>query len=371
MDLNRTFLLFSFVALSACEHSDINGYRESESSITSSSLKSDERIKFLENYNRLYHEVDGAWFSFGDEKQLRKSLSELKILPMAQNIISHLPDHIRIGSTYFLRDDLSGGYVPENGSVNVASQQIAAEQQKRNSNQPVTAEVLFHELYHADQDRQGLVLLANASIDEIIISQRLIEAEAHAWTNVLQEIRKASSNGTYHLSQNDIKHFIKKDLIGAKQEKMAKEGLGEMPDWYLENFKEKDPTYCFQQSLIACHGNLEKACHRLACRRMRFFLDNQEPDWTITYNKQAVLMIKKVAKKGLLSQTGEKNAYNKMVNYYTQKYGLSLKEIQKVPATKELMQGIDEIIQTLDSKKGWLEDKQRGVQNTHKHQIER
>lgn len=360
MDLKKTMLLAVVGALTACEHQAVNGHYETMTSKSMDLSQSDKQhMKFLKNYNRLYHEVDGAWFSFGDEKQLRKSLTELKSVPMVQKIIAELPEHISIGSTYFLRDDLSGGYSSENGRVDVASQHISKEEQQRKKGKIITAEVLFHELFHANQDGRGLILLNNVSMEDIIVSQRLIEAEAHAWTNVLHEIRKASGNNSYHLSQEDIKRFMKKDLIAEEQENLIKSDLGKMSSRYRENFKQENATYCFQRSLIAYHGDLEKACHYMAAQRMRYFLTNQDQEWTESYHKQAILMIETVAKKGGLSQNGNQQAYDNMLAYYAKTYGLSSKEMQQVPLTTNLLNGLQEVTQKLNTSRGWIEDKNK------------
>lgn len=360
MDLKKTMLLVALGALTACEHQSVNGYYEPMPSKSMDLFQSDKHhMRFLKKYHQLYCEADGAWFSFGDEKQLRKSLTELKSVPMVQKIIAELPEHISIGSTYFLRDDLSGGYSSDNGRVNVASQHISKEEQQRKKGKIITAEVLFHELFHANQNGRGLIVLDNASMEEIIVSQRLIEAEAHAWTNVLHEMRKASANDTYQLSQEDINRFMKKDLIAEEQEKLIKSDLGIMSSRYRENFKQENATYCFQRSLISCHGDLDKACHHMATQRLRYFLTNQDQEWTESYHKQAILMIEEVAKKGCLSQNGNKKAYDNMLAYYAKTYGLSPKEMQKIPATLDLVKRINEIAQKLDAEKGWVEDKNK------------
>ena len=360
MDLKKTMLLAVVGALTACEHQAVNGHYETMTSKSMDLSQSDKQhMKFLKNYNRLYHEVDGAWFSFGDEKQLRKSLLELKQVSKAREIISQLPERVNIGSTYFLMGDLAGGYVSDDASVNVDSSSISQEKEKRAKGQLITAEVLFHELFHANQDECGLIVLNNASMEEIVVSQRLIEAEAHAWTNVLHEMRKASANDTYQLSQEDINRFMKKDLITAEQEKLKKEGNGDMSSRYREYFKKESATYCFQQSLIACRGDLEKACHHMAAQRMRYFLSNQDADWTNSYHQQAVRMIKKVAKEGLLSQNGNQQAYDNMLAYYAKTYGLSSKEMQQVPLTTNLLNGLQEVTQKLNTSRGWIEDKNK------------
>ena len=369
MDGKKILFLLSLGMINACDSTGINNYSESMPSNVEILPKTDiHQMKFLKNYNRLYREADGALFSFGDEKQLRKSLSELKMLPIARQMISELPKHVGIGSTYFLRGDLSGGYVFDNGRVNIASHKISTETQDRVSGRLITAEVLFHELYHANQDAKGLILRKNASMFDIVISQRLIEAEAHAWTNLLHEIRKVSSNGTYCLSQNDIQRFMQKDLITDKQKEMIREGVGEINSRYCEYFKKTDATYCFQQSLIACHGNLEKASHHMVVKRMRYFLSNQEKDWTEDYHKQAFLVIKAVAQKGELSKNGEDKAYNNMLNYYTRIYGLSRQEMQEIPRTVNLVKGMQKIAQRLDAEKGWVEDKKICSQKNVKSQ---
>ena len=308
MDLKKTMLLVALGALTACEHQSVNGYYETMPSKSMDLSQSDKHhIRFLKKYHQLYCEADGAWFSFGDEKQLRKSLTELKSVPMVQKIVAELPEHISIGSTYFLRDDLSGGYSSDNGRVNVASQHISKEEQQRKKGKIITAEVLFHELFHANQNGRGLIVLNNASMEEIIVSQQ------------------------------DINRFMKKDLIAEEQEKLIKSDLGIMSSRYRENFKQENATYCFQRSLISCHGDLDKACHHMATQRLRYFLTNQDQEWTESYHKQAILMIEEVAKKGCLSQNGNKKAYDNMLAYYAKTYGLSPKEMQKIPATLDLV----------------------------------
>ncbi len=359
MTLKNTLLTLMLSGMVvSCEHGATMGYQKStHSSQPAVAQNNNSQMSFLKNYNHLYKNIDGAWFSFGDEKLIRKALFELKNVPIAQKIIAELPENINIGSTHFLREDLSGAYDNSSQTVNVLSDAISSTPSQKKDKLTVP-EILFHELYHAYQDGKGLILSDKPSMDEVLISQRLIEAEAHAWTNVLQETRKISSNGTYSASPEDIKNFMKKNIIADKEKEMIKMGLEKMSPRYKTLFKETDPTYCFQQCLIACRGHVQKASHLMATKRMRYFLNNENQEWTESYNKQGLIFIEDFAKKGNLSKNGNAAPFNRMLDYYHKKYGLKTDEMTQIHPTIELFK-LNDIMKQLDKTNGWAENKHK------------
>ena len=61
-----------------------------------------QEMNFQKNYRHLYKNVDGAWFSFGDEKKLRQFLYDIASFPMGRELIAGLPENLEFGSTNFI-----------------------------------------------------------------------------------------------------------------------------------------------------------------------------------------------------------------------------------------------------------------------------
>ncbi|MBR5130877.1 MAG: hypothetical protein IKV03_06625 [Alphaproteobacteria bacterium] len=360
MDFKRLFQMISLgIAVNACQYMKQETGNMSVALLnqdTKELLPLTDDEKFDKNFQSLYDNVDGAWFSFGDSERIRDALKELKSVPKFREIVSALPPEIIVGSSHFLAGNLSGAYNPKNKDVNVSSSVIGFDLLDSKKEGHTISEILFHELFHAHQDYKRLILNDNPSMFEVVVSQRLIEAEAYAWTDILQEIRKNSSSGTYCLSNKDIQDFMNKDIILVEKQKLAKERINKVSSHYLNYFKENNPSYCFQQSLKESKGDLDKACHLMAVKRMRYYLSGKDIDWTQSYYKQGSRFIIGLSQKYKISKEGNEPAFKKLLSYYNKKYGLSEDEMVCIPSSFLIVPKLMEFSKNLDKYKGWSED---------------
>lgn len=291
-------------------------------------------MNFQKNYRYLYKNVDGAWFSFGDEKKMRQALYDIGSFPMGREVIAGIPENMEFGSTNFMppfEGKDQQGNVTKNtygGVYNFTTNSLVMNtdllQDNIKSDDLINnTEALFHELLHAYQKKQGLILLDNASVDESVHSQMLIEAEAIGWNLTLAATR-AFTSGDYYMDPFQVRAIMQADLISFARHKTQKEGK----TFNEKEFKENDFTYQLQQSLIACKGNYDLAQKKMVGQCIKHAMTNKFKKWKELYENQAVTGTENLLKDKKISKNGNPAAYQKMLKYYQDRYGLTPSDIK-------------------------------------------
>jgi hypothetical protein len=185
---------------------------------------------------------------------------------------------------------------------------------------------LFHELLHAYQKQNGIMLLDNPSIEQSLVSQKLIEAEAAAWNDVLGLTREVSLTNSYHLTQQDINYFMERDL---EQEGRETAQILET-NFDVNEFRKTDRRYLFQQALKACNGNCDEAQRMMVGRIITQRMQERDTQWTHQYNSQAIEATEQLARMNKISQNGNRRAYDRMLSYYRERYNVQPHEIQNL-----------------------------------------
>ena len=149
-----------------------------------------QEINFKKNYQYLYKNVDGAWFSFGDEEKMRQALYDIGSFSMGREVIAGLPENMEFGSTHFIQFSLYGGFDVIDDSLKMSTRALGKTTNMDTNGTFVSVkDVLFHELMHAYQKKQGIILVdQHPSVDEAMHSFKLSEAETAAWNKVLSMV---------------------------------------------------------------------------------------------------------------------------------------------------------------------------------------
>ena len=284
-----------------------------------------QKEKFSKNYHYLYQNVSGAWFSFGDEEEMRQALHNISSLPKGYEIIAGLPKKLKLHSSNFLRD--KDGVYRADSKIVVIDTEVT---ETRNG----LMRTMFHELLHAYQQEQGIALNNNEhpSVEQSLHAGILTEAEARAWdivldTTVLASILFRSSEESVidhkpFLTPKQVDEFMQSDLMGRMQKIM--QGKGRKFD--EKSFKENNELYQLQQTLIACKGNCNLAQKKMVGQMIKKLM-SEHTKWNKYYNKQTYTNTKISGRRGQLSEQGNLFAYQKMLDYYKKGYGLTDQDI--------------------------------------------
>lgn len=332
-----------------------------------------QEMNFQKNYRHLYKNVDGAWFSFGDEKKLRESLYKISSFPMGREIIAGIPPNLELSSTHSIP---SFSYKDGNGNIqkdtylalyNWLDNKIDVDTSILDSDSSYHAlrtDMLFHELLHAYQRRNGIMMLDNPSIEQSLLSQKLIEAEAKGWNDVLQETQRITSSsivllgpseGAYHLTTQQVKDLIHRDLV-AEERQFCKEANISFDE---VQFKKEDAVYRFQQALIACRGDYAKAQQRMVGEKIKEQMAEENTNWSNIYNTQAIMATCRLCIMGKISRTGNKIAYNHMLKYYQDRYNVSSRDIMDMRLTSNQQKAVDNLKNVMDEYNAYSDTNRR------------
>ena len=293
-----------------------------------------QEINFKKKYQHLYKNVDGAWFSFGDEKKMRQALYDIGSFPMGREVIAGLPENMEFCSSNMppfkttdgngnTQKDTYGGFYHLFSNVLIMNTDVLGKEFESYSLTHPT-DFIFHELLHAYQKQQGITLLNNPSVDESMHSQKLIEAEAFGWTRVLAATR-VITNGNYYMTPYEVKDLMQRDLVGDVRHFFEATGRS----FNEQEFKQSDPAYQLQQALIACKGNYDLAQKKVVGQIIKERMTNcKDKQWRDAYEHQAFEVTKTLSQAGQLSKNGDPQAYQKMLQYYQDRYGLTPGDIK-------------------------------------------
>ncbi|MBR5129655.1 MAG: hypothetical protein IKV03_00310 [Alphaproteobacteria bacterium] len=288
-----------------------------------------QEMNFQKNYRHLYKTVSGAWFSFGDEKKIRQALHDIASFSMGHEVIAGLPEDMSLSSKNFMPSNVYGALHIGDNSIILNTSYVDDTFIDKSigiaSSLPMT---MFHELLHARQRKDGITLMdQQPSIDELLHAQKLIEAEAAAWTRVLAITDNFSSTGSFYLTPYEIKDLMQRDLISEERNRWKKNGEEHKFDKRREEiFKKINPAYTLQEALISCHGNYHLAQKKLVREEIKKLM-SQNGHWAQFYNKQILGVASFLCSEGKVSKQGNPVAYQKMLDYYQKNYGLNPNEI--------------------------------------------
>ena len=296
-----------------------------------------QEMNFQKNYRHLYKNVDGAWFSFGDEKKMRQTLYDIGSFAMGREIIANIPENMEFGSSNFMPSKIIGGFDLADNSLNMNTNYIDGYTFDTTGTLIDLRGILFHELLHAYQKKQGIALVDDhASIDELLHAQKLIEAETAAWNKVLNTTTQLSSTNSYFLRPEEVRDLMHRDLVA--EERKEWEDIGMKKDFNTRqeaHFKKTDSRYLLQQALIACNGNYDLAQKKLVAEEMKNLMNSTVSEWHNNYNKQALTVIATLCVSKKISEHGNPTAYKKMLNYYKKTYGLNPQDIPNTQLATE------------------------------------
>ena len=294
-----------------------------------------QEMNFKKNYHYLYQNVDGAWFSFGDEKKMRQALYDIGSFAMGREVIANIPENMEFGSANFMptfettdengntQKDIYGGSYNFISNTLIMNTDILEKEFEPDSLINAT-ECIFHELLHAYQQQKGISLMDKPSVDESMHSQKLIEAEAFGWNRALAATR-AFTNGNYYITPHEVKAIMQIDLVDIARHLSEAKGLS----FNEQEFKQNDFTYQLQQALIACKGNYDLAQKKVVGQIIKESMTNcKNKKWQNAYEHQAFEVTKTLSQDGHLSKNGNPAAYQKMLKYYQDQYGLRPSDIQ-------------------------------------------
>lgn len=318
--------------------------------------------QFQQNYRYLYNHVSGAWFSFGDERTLRDCLHKIGSFPMGREVIAGIPSNMEFNSTNFMPDatyrDANGAIKEDTygGIYNWRRNELTINTAILDSDSlyySYRADLLFHELLHAYQRHNGIMMLDNPSIEQSLISQKVIEAEAAAWNDILQatqrvtdshSIRMLPAEGPYHLTSQQVRDLMRRDLVAEERTFCHEAGIR----FNATEFKKTDPVYRFQQALIACRGDYSAAQRKMVGDRIRERMQEQDTPWATAYNAQAIRSTLELCRMGRVSKNGNNAAYNRMLRYYQNQYGVSPRDITNINFNPRHREAIDTIRSDMD-----------------------
>ena len=281
-----------------------------------------QEMNFQKNYRHLYKNVDGAWFSFGDEKKLRQFLYDIASFPMGRELIAGLPENLEFGSTNFIFNSrMAGNYNARTNTLDVNARAM-----KLNDGTLGTMkEFIFHELLHAYQAKNIKISSEHPSVEEYMHSDKLGEAEAYGW-NMALYATSTWCNGKYNMTPKQAKKLMTFDLVQFERSFCQKHN----EPFDEQKFKNENGWYLLQQSLIACKGNYDLAQKKMVGEIIKKLMNGNEMSmngWNEYYDNQALHNAKYYSKAGKLSAKGNAKAHQKMLDYYQDRYGLSSKDI--------------------------------------------
>ncbi len=318
--------------------------------------------RFQQNYQHLYNTVRGTWFSFGDEKLLRDGLHKIGSFPMGRKVIAGIPPNMEFGSTNSMpnatyrnangtiREDKYGGFYNWRDNKLTINTEILDSDSLYYS---CRTDLLFHELLHAYQRQNGIMMLDKPSIEQSLISQKVIEAEAAAWNDVLQatqhitddfSLRILPADGPYYLTSQQVRDLMRRDLVAEERNNCHDANVS----FNATEFKKTDPVYRFQQALIACRGDYSAAQRKMVGDRIRERIKENETSWATFYNAQAILSTLELCQMGRVSKNGNSAAYNRMLQYYQDQYGVSPRDITRINFNPQHRKAIDTLRSNMD-----------------------
>ncbi len=279
---------------------------------------------FEKNYRHLIKNASGAWFSFGDEKLIKATITKLAQTPHGQNIIANLPPDLELESSHFVSSHLFGYFDKE-------IEKIALNTHLFNDKNALP--LISHELLHASQAHLGVFDVKGFAPVQVAVVGLVAEAEAEGWDRMYEVLQ--AGFGSYTPTKASLAKFLKTDYIA-----LAKEKLG--PDFNEKMVKQTSPLYRFQQLLKKYNGNMVQAqkdfvgSEMKACMSAYPSLDNRNGEWKLRYNNQSISFMLSAMEKGYLTKKGNTPAFLSYLEKTAKKYNLKKEDLAQLNiSTKE------------------------------------
>ncbi len=296
------------------------------------------RKAYADNYKTLYHNLSGAWFSFGDEKMLQEALHEIASTPHGQNIIANLKPNTPVGTTNFFEGGGSGLYtggevtMPANLGDNVGKNRLTT--------------TLAHELLHAKQAYLGEGRTANLSPRQILVKDLLCEAEAESWDRAHNLTNLAFSS--LHPDREQISTFLAKkpEQLRADIESYLKKENIKYSAEFLSDVQKHLQT--FQSFLQKNNGNLYQAQKEVVRRNIpKLMAGNASEKWKELYEKQAINNLK-IAQTKWLSIKGDESIYMAHLNRVSQEYNIPISKLDVLVISDSVQQQLAQVENAVD-----------------------
>ena len=278
------------------------------------------------------------------EKLLKQAIYEIASTPQGREVISGLPNNIKINMFSFTDVLKNPAYWSSFAGYSMQDNRVVLKASLIKGNPSKTKgldlkAILIHELRHAYQYAlvgASMNVFHTMSPKEIFKQNKLEEAETRAWfkTNLMCE-RILGHWG--NPSKEKISAFMKRDLVVEK-----KKLLGFLPNPFFNEHKLKQsPVYILQQALRNNNGDIHAAQKYLVgthiTRLMRDKVDLKDKAWQFIYNGHSLLTAY------CLSRFYVKNnsIYEQFLKRYQSEYSVKREEIDRIGMGKFRMKDLD------------------------------
>ncbi|MBQ8251450.1 MAG: hypothetical protein IJY92_06025 [Alphaproteobacteria bacterium] len=288
--------------------------------------------RYQANYRRIYGSISGRWFSFGDERLLKKAFRELASTTHGQQILANLGDDFKgISSDTGLAHGANGAYAKDSDNVKIESAFLSED------NQFHATGVLAHELLHANQDRMGFLDNKGLSPRQAVQRDLLCEAETFGWQMSMSATNKFF--GKINPSKEEIQQLLSLDK-GAIDKKMD-EILKNSPVTSSEDkAHHREILTTFYDNLKKSGGNLYYAQRKAVGVAMSKFM-NADSNSSSTYGQvKKAYEDQAVRVTGIdmqdLSSKGNNQEVQRHYNYLAQQYGVSRAQLERTPLSSRV-----------------------------------
>lgn len=284
----------------------------------------DHEAQFHKNFDHLYQNLSGAWFSFGDEKLMRQALYYIASTPHGRHVIAGSPENLKLSSARFL-GDFKAYYFPAKNEIKMASEEISSDEMKKIG----TALFLAHELLHGWQKNNGITTEnAGFSCEQAILLDKIQEAETMAWQGVMEVSYFLFDGAGKNIGVGE-RSFLSYDFIKIGREEAHKKNN----PFDEKAFRTTNPYYLMQQAYKKTK-NRERAEKLVVGQLMRLFMRAQTDypliaEWREMYDKQAVSNMEIDAKNCQLTHDGNNKRLAQILNYYASQYHINVSDINK------------------------------------------
>lgn len=272
---------------------------------------------FNAHYRKLWRNISGVSFSFGDTRLLRKALHNIARTFDGQDLLMQVPETLPIGSKRKMHDPLAGAYYDmKENELFVKSDEIKSEKSINGVSESVMR-LLKHELRHAAQDARGMFMEGKKlSVEQVGALDKLAESETRAW-----EIMDSFMSSYFRFDSQENFDATMKAFMSA----------------------EFDPQYApkeleFQKLLRDNKGDVLKAQKTVVGKMIAESMAkefNQDMGWRLFYEKQALRNISSRIVRKDISAAGNDEAFDQALSYFTKEYGIQKKDINKINATEK------------------------------------
>lgn len=299
---------------------------------------------FQKKLNELLNNIFSNGKISKKEKLLRQTIQEIASTPQGREVISGLPNNMKINILSFTDTLIEPAYWSAFGGYSMQDNRVVLKASLIKGNPSKTKgldlkAILIHELRHAYQ-----YALVGASMDvfctmppkDVFKMNKLEEAETRAWfkTNLLCEKILGHWGNP---SKEKISAFMKRDLVAEK-----KKLLGFLPNPFFNEHKLKQsPIYILQQALRNNNGDIHAAQKYLVgthiTRLMRDKVDLKDKAWQFIYNGNSLLAAY------CFSRFYVKNnsIYEQFLKRYQSEYNVKREDIDRIGMGKFRMKDLD------------------------------